>query len=141
MDEQTVSPSKAAAQQGIWFIFVGACAAATHFCSLFFLVQFQAIQPAWANVFAFLIAFIISFFGHFKLTFKTQIQQHNFAHSLFKWFASSILGFIINQSLFMLGLEIFGTTYYIVIWLVITVLVTLCTFVLAKFWAFKGQSQ
>ena len=57
---------------------------------------------------------------------------------LLKWFASSLLGFIANQSLFVLGLSWFGERYYIIIWLVVTGVITVMTFALGKLWAFKS---
>lgn len=137
--------------QALWFLAVGASAALTHFLVLVSIVNFTTLTPAWANVGAFLIAFIVSFFGHFYLTFKQSahstehIPNHNDKKSsnkplsaLVKWFSSSLAGFIANQSLFVLGLNWFGERYYILLWLLITGVITVMTFVLGKFWAFKS---
>lgn len=143
--------------QALWFLVVGASAALVHFLVLISIVNFTTVTPAWANVGAFLIAFVVSFFGHFYLTFKqseqlieknwhtsssienhTKSDKNRYISTLAKWFGSSAAGFIANQSLFVLGLNWFGEQYYILIWLIVTGVITVMTFVLGKFWAFKS---
>ncbi|MFC6204513.1 GtrA family protein [Psychrobacter urativorans] len=159
-----IAITQSASQQALWFLAVGASAALVHFLILISVVNFTTVSPAWANVVAFLIAFIVSFFGHFYLTFsqsnsstdkhssnnddyiknrRTSVNKtpSSWRHSLpilLKWFASSLLGFIANQSLFVLGLSWFGELYYIIIWLVVTGVITVMTFALGKLWAFKS---
>lgn len=138
--------------QALWFLAVGAIAALVHFLVLVSIVNFTTATPAWANVGAFLIAFVVSFFGHFYLTFKQSDHSNkNVQHknnnsnnkkrhlpALGKWFSSSAAGFIANQGLFVMGLRWFGEQYYIVIWLLVTGVITVMTFALGKFWAFKS---
>ena len=139
------------AMQALWFLAVGASAALVHFLVLVSIVNFTTATPAWANVGAFLLAFMVSFFGHFYLTFKQSEYsdksiQHNNNHihkkkhlpALGKWFSSSAAGFIANQGLFVLGLRWFGEQYYMLIWLLVTGVITVMTFALGKFWAFKS---
>lgn len=142
-------------QQALWFLVVGASAALVHFLVLVSIVSLTTITPTWANVMAFLLAFIVSFFGHFYLTFRqpsssdTQnnpnnkqttraFSWRNSLPTLLKWFASSAVGFAANQSLFVLGLNWFGERYYILIWIVVTGIITVMTFSLGKLWAFKS---
>lgn len=97
----------------------------------------------------------MSFLGHFYLTFRQpkpsfEHNKHNDNQNtqsaslrnslpvLAKWFASSAAGFIANQSLFVLGLNWFGERYYILIWLLVTGIITVMTFSLGKLWAFKS---
>src|SRR5699024_712066 len=140
----------------LWFLVVGASAALVHFLMLIGIVNFTATRPVWANVFAFLVAFIVSFIGHFYLTFRRPIpaiitSHSNQSHSdtrhrakrqtlktLIKWFVSSATGFMINQGLFVLGLNWLGERYYMLIWLVVTAIITVMTFALGKLWAFKS---
>lgn len=138
--------------QALWFLAVGASAALVHFLVLVSIVNFTTATPAWANVGAFLIAFVVSFCGHFYLTFKQSDHSNkNVQHknnnsnskkrhlsALGKWFSSSAAGFIANQGLFVMGLRWFGEQYYIVIWLLVTGVITVMTFALGKFWAFKS---
>ncbi len=138
-----IAMTQAASRQALWFLVVGASAAGVHFLVLISVVSLTAISPAWANVIAFLLAFIVSFLGHFYLTFNTSTTSTPYEdkqplQSLLKWFASSVIGFVANQGLFLLGLNWFGERYYIFIWLVITAIITVMTFALGKLWAFKS---
>lgn len=123
--------------QALFFAIVGACAALTHFAVLVLLVQWGGIVPFWANPLAFVCAFGVSFYGHLSWTFRTHTAQGHWLQSLWRWLLSSIGGFLLNQSLFAVGLSVFGQDNYRYIWFVVTLLVTLMTFALAKFWAFR----
>ena len=125
--------------QGLWFCITGSAAAATHFICLVALVHYINLAPQLANPIAFVFAFLISFFGHFRFTFR-QIDQ-NLLATLWRWLFTSILGFILNQLLFLLGLKLFGVHFYGVVWLVVTIVVTIITFILAKFWAFASKDK
>ena len=140
-----------ASLQALRFLVVGASAALVHFLVLISIVNLTAITPVWANVFAFLVAFVVSFLGHFYLTFKSSVSKYgnhqpSGSHknsndplsALGKWFGSSAIGFMVNQGLFVLGLRSFGEQYYILIWLIVTAIITVMTFALGKFWAFKS---
>ena len=128
-------------QQALWFLVVGTLAAGVHFLSLFTLVQVFHWSPAWANIGAFCIAFMVSFLGHYQLTFRKNTSQRSFLTSLWRWLTVSLAGFVLNQMLFTLGLRLFGQTAYIPVWLVVTLLVTVITFIFGKFWAFMHQEK
>jgi putative flippase GtrA len=133
-----------ASRQALCFLVVGACAALVHFLVLVSIVSFTSIAPAWANTIAFLVAFSVSFLGHFYLTFSKSDSSskyqpwHQSLPLLGKWFASSVAGFIANQALFLFGLNWFGERYYILVWIIVTGIITIMTFALGKFWAFKS---
>lgn len=131
--------NQSTSKQALWFLLVGASAAAVHFLVLVSVVSLSTISPAWANAVAFSVAFVVSFLGHFYLTFRTNTTNKTSAlPTLIKWFLSSIIGFLANQSLFVLGLSWFGERYYILVWLVVTGIITVMTFALGKLWAFKS---
>ena len=211
-DINTVS-SAAASRQALWFLIVGALAAGVHFVVLVVIVSTTTTTPVWANVMAFLVAFVVSFLGHYHLTFTQKAQAINSAvnndnntsaseanntdtlnvavctddikadhviscntnnntpslphhsdnittdshttpramrgthtptkpvsplYALLKWFASSALGFMANQALFVTGLHWLGAHYYMLVWLVVTGMITIMTFALGKLWAFKS---
>ncbi|MDO5769397.1 MAG: GtrA family protein [Psychrobacter sp.] len=130
--------------QLIKFLIMGGLAALVHFLVLYSAVSFFAITPIWANVIAFLIAFVVSFIGHLNVTFKTLNDQSGpnsepstIMPRLLKWFASSVAGFAINQSLFVLGISWLGDQYYLIVWFIVTAIVTVLSFLLGKLWAFK----
>ncbi len=138
-----IAMTQSASHQALWFLIVGASAAGLHFLVLVSVVSLTAIIPAWANVIAFLLAFVVSFLGHFYLTFNKSTTSSPYKdkqplQSLLKWFASSVIGFAANQGLFIVGLNWFGERYYIFIWLVVTAIITVMTFALGKLWAFKS---
>lgn len=125
--------------QLVKFIIMGSLAALVHLAVLYSAVTFLAIAPAWANAIAFLVAFVVSFIGHLKVTFKqSHLTQTTSVNSrLIKWFVSAVSGFILNQGLFLLGLAWLGESYYLLIWLVVTGIVTALSFLMGKLWAFK----
>ncbi|TXD97913.1 GtrA family protein [Psychrobacter frigidicola] len=155
MNNHTLKTASAS-KQALLFLVVGASAALVHFLVLISIVGNTSISPAWANVFAFLVAFVVSFVGHFYLTFRQPISnitnnkptnttidpyhstKKSTINTLIKWFASSAAGFIANQGLFVLGLNWFGERYYMLIWLIVTGVITVMTFALGKLWAFKS---
>lgn len=137
--EQQKARSVNLQKQGLFFFIVGSLTALVHFLSLIFFVQILDIHPNFANFFAFLIAFVFGFTGHFNFTFRSQSQKSEWKLKLGKWFASSVFGFALNQAMFASGIYLLGEKYYIFIWIVATALVTVCTFLLAKFWAFQAK--
>lgn len=140
MGQQQV-PVNALSRQASWFVLVGAAAAAVHFLMLLVLVRLGGIVPAWANVGAFAVAFCVSFGGHFRLTFHHHGTRRSWQSSLWRWLSSALLGFGLNQLLFVLGLHLFGQRWYVPVWLAVTLAVTVFTFVLGKFWAFGETDQ
>ena len=139
--EQQETRSVNIQKQGLFFLIVGSLTALVHFLSLIFFVQVFGVHPNFANFFAFLIAFAFGFTGHFNFTFNSNGQKSEWKSKLGKWFVSSVFGFALNQAIFVTGIYIFGKPYYIFIWSIATFLVTVCTFLLAKFWAFKGKDH
>lgn len=125
--------------EALWFGLVGGLAALTHVGSLFICVHFIHISPQYANILAFIFAFMVSFCGHYYLTFKATAKIWH--QALWRWFCSSVAGFVLNQLLFLYGLHLFGQDLYLWIWLVVTMLVTILSFLLGKFWAFRINKE
>ena len=69
-----------------------------------------------------------------------QISQ-NLLSILWRWLFTSILVFLLNQLLFLLGSKLFGIEAHGVIWFVVTIIVTILTFILAKFWAIRSKKK
>ena len=126
-------------KQLIKFIVMGSLAALVHLAVLYVAVTFLDIAPAWANALAFIVAFVVSFIGHLNVTFKENhlAQTASVSSRLLKWFMSAVTGFMLNQGLFVLGLEWLGESYYLLIWFIVTGIVTALSFLLGKLWAFK----
>lgn len=130
----------ALSRQALYFLLVGAAAAAVHLLALIGAVRLLGFSPAWGNLVAFVPAFAVSFAGHRRLTFR-HLQQRGWQASLWRWLLSSAGGFALNQLLFVVALAWLGAAAYVPVWLAVTVLVTLITFALGKFWAFgRGRA-
>jgi putative flippase GtrA len=125
-----------------WFGLVGLSAMLVHFLTVTTLFVPIGIAPLKANVLGFLVAFGVSYLGHSKLTFKkeTLLSRKEKVSEIIKFFGVAITGFLMNQALFfiLLSYTSLGLDFSLGITLV---LVSGLTFVLSKFWAFKGISE
>ena len=120
------------ARTGFWFGVVGVAAALTH-AAVFGLLK-SAVWPELANAAGFAVAFFVSFFGHRFLSFQdagTGLWQ-----SPRRFAATALLGFAVNEAVFVLLLRGFGWPSWPA--LIAALLVAAGqTFVLSRFWAFR----
>ncbi len=121
-----------AARTGLWFGVVGVAAALTH-AAVFGLLQ-SALWPELANAAGFAVAFFVSFFGHRFLSF--QDAGTGLWTSLRRFAATALLGFAVNEAVFVLLLRVFSWPSWPAL---IAALVVAAgqTFVLSRFWAFR----
>ena len=118
--------------QPLVFGLVGMCATLTHFCALLVLTQTLHWHPLLVNPIAFLIAFQISFLGHWHYTFR---RQKAWQHALPRFFITALIGLTTNQILFWYLLHQ-GQDYRIA--QAITLMtVAVLSFILSKYWSFK----
>src|SRR5580704_12729023 len=87
----------------IYFTAIGISAALIHILTVLCLVKYVQFSPLIANVFAFLLAFNLSFLGHKYLTFSNLHDQKELSLPHFFLVASS--AGIINELLYFLLLE------------------------------------
>jgi putative flippase GtrA len=123
---------------GFWFVLVGASAALTHM-AVFTLVLLlvPTLWPEIANVAGFLVAFLVSFVGHRRLSFQdagTSLMQ-----SFVRFAATAVAGFMTNETVFIVLFRVLGLPSWIALICGI-VLSALQTFVLSRFWAFKRSA-
>lgn len=120
-------------RQLFWFVVVGTISALVHWLVVVALVSQFSLSPLLANVGGWLIAFAVSFTGHYQLTFR----HHGTAAlaAMRRFFALSAAGFLINETAYALLLAYTTINYE---WLLAGVLigVAFLTFVASKFWAF-----
>lgn len=121
--------------QATRFFLVGLSATATHFFVFFILMRFE-INPLIANVFAFLIAFQVSFFGHFSWSFKDSDSPRRLAKQRF--FIISIGSFLVNEAM-LAGLLQWSTLGNEAALLIVLFSVAGATFLFSKFWAFSHK--
>jgi len=114
---------------------VGCTAALVNMLVVILLVETIDLAPLLANIFAFLIAFNVSYFGHAYWTFANIHAYHK--KSIPKFFLVASTSFILNEGLFFIFLSIFKF-YYILALLCVLIIVPLFTFIMSKFWAFHS---
>jgi putative flippase GtrA len=116
---------------------VGGVAAGVHLLVVMLAVELRQVPPAYANVIAFAVAFLVSYAGHRRYTFGAgRGVADSIADSIGKWLAVSIAGFLLNQALYVAALRLFPAWPYVVLLAGVTGLVALCSFFLGKLWAF-----
>lgn len=122
--------------QGWQFVLVGSCAAATHLAAVALLVRLTGMAPLAANVWAFLLAFVVSYNGHARLTFSRAHARGGAVAARF--FAVACLSFAANELLYAAALRWLGGHF---LWSLagVLALVAAGTFLLGKFWAFKAR--
>ena len=120
------------------FITVGCGSAATHWLVVVALVSALHIPPLFANILGWLVAFVVSFTGHYQLTFRH--QHAPIWQAARRFFLVSALGFAINETSYAVLLTT-TTIRYDILLAVILVAIAAMTFILGRFWAFRGAVQ
>jgi len=115
---------------------VGCSAAATHWLSAVICVAWFDIRPFIANFVGWSIAVVLSFLGHYFLTFKH--QEKTLFPAARRFLVISASGFAINELAFVVLLQATPIPYY---WLLAMILVVIAflTFVLSRYWAFRHK--
>ena len=123
---------------GFWFVLVGATAALTHMAVFALALHFfPPLWPELANLAGFLVAFLVSFVGHRRLSFQdagTSLMQ-----SFVRFAATAVAGFMTNEAVFIVLLRVLELPTWMALISGI-VLSALQTFVLSRFWAFKRNA-
>ncbi|WP_454785589.1 GtrA family protein [Legionella sp. WA2024007413] len=116
----------------IYFIGIGGSAALIHLFTVFNLVKFMHVQALIANIFAFLIAFNVSFLGHKYLTFA-QLHDEKIL-SLPHFFLVAVSAGLINEMLYFLLLRYTTLNYLFALFLVLGC-VSVYSFIISRVWA------
>jgi putative flippase GtrA len=119
-----------------WFIFVGCAAAAVHLGTVVLLVSGFGWLPLVANVVAWLVAFCVSFSGHWHLTFPHSGAP--MVRAIKRFFLISLTGFVINEAMYAVLLHFTGTQWYAVVLFFVLLAVAVMTYLLSSRWAFRG---
>lgn len=117
-----------------WFTLVGAAAAGVHYLAAVLMEGVLALEPATANLLAFMLAFPVSYFGHQKLSFTGNGSQHRQALPRFLLVACG--SFAANQLLLLSLLHYTPLPFWLALGLVMGI-VAVSTYVLSRHWAFK----
>jgi putative flippase GtrA len=120
--------------QLVRFGIVGLTGAALHFSIVVGLVQQLKMAPLVANVFAFLFAFQVSYWGHRCWTFRWTTASHRAA--LPKLLCVQLVNLAVNETLFFIFLSL-HYPYPVALIIVLTIL-PIFTFIFSKWWVFKA---
>ncbi|MAK55264.1 MAG: sugar translocase [Pusillimonas sp.] len=126
---------KSTLKQLVWFVAVGCSAAATHWLVVVAFVSGLHTAPLLANVIGWLVAFSVSFTGHYLLTFRH--QHAPLWQAVRRFFLVSALGFTVNEASYALLLSA-TTIRYDILLAFILIAIAVLTFILGRFWAFRG---
>ena len=127
---------RALLQQVSLFIAVGCAAAATHWSIAVASVEAFGAAPLLANLIGWLVAFIVSFSGHYRLTFRHSTTPWTIA--VRRFFFISAIGFVINESAYAWLLRVTAVRYDILLALILIGL-AVATFVTSRLWAFRHK--
>ena len=120
--------------QLIWFLLIGSAAAATHWLVTVIAVEFGHIRPDGANAIGWLIAFFVSFSGHYTRTFRHQTKT--LLAAIWRFWCVSAAGFLINELAFVTLLKYTLLPYYCLL-AIILISIAVLTFILSRYWAFN----
>jgi putative flippase GtrA len=124
------------ARQSFRFVAVGAAATLVHYVVALVLEGSGALGPMTANLAGFLVAFVVSFLGQWRWTFRE--ADAPLARALPSYFAVSLGSFGLNALLLKLLLT-WGVLPYAVALAVVLLLVAMGTFLLSRVWAFRSR--
>ena len=116
------------------FVVVGCAAAATHWLVAVACVQALGMAPLAANAAGWLVAFGVSFGGHYLLTFRHEAAP--LAAAAWRFFLISAAGFAINEATYAWLLAHTGLRYDVLLAGVL-ILVAGLTFLFSRYWAFR----
>ena len=116
---------------------LGLAATATHAMSLWILVESDALHASEATVVGFLVAFFVSYCGHFYFTF-----QSNEAHerALPRFALVAIVGVSLNWIVFFVAVDILIWHYWFA-FLIVIVTVPFLVFFMSKRFAFDPAKE
>lgn len=118
------------------FVLVGASAAMVHWLVVVLLVSGAAWTPLTANVIGWLVAFGVSYSGHYLLTFRA--FQSGVRSSLPRFFFLSAMGFTVNEASYAVLLKQTNLPYELLLGMIL-IGVAVLTFIFSRFWAFAAR--
>lgn len=115
------------------FLIVGGVATAVHMlaAALVFAI-YPGPSPYAANIIAFAVAFLVSFYGHRHITFQTRGSMRRFL-------LVAIGGFVANNAI-LAGLLTFGVDGLVAV-IIATACVPVLTYLASSLWAFKTKEN
>lgn len=118
--------------QALRFISVGGGATIVHVVAALFLNGVLAIAPLWANCFAFVLAWSVSYWGNWRWTFAAASAHRS---AMPRFLALSVCLFGINQAIVYVGTVVLGWPFWASMVLVLLIIPPL-GFLAGRLWAF-----
>jgi len=120
-----------------WFVATGCAAALTHWLVAVLCVREFGLDPLLANLAGWLVAFCVSFLGHYNFTFRH--QRGPWASAAWRFFVVSAVGFCVNELSYAYLLRATAVRYDLLLAMILIGLAML-TFILGRFWAFRHKA-
>ncbi|OHV13022.1 GtrA family protein [Kushneria phosphatilytica] len=131
MRAKIIATAKNDAAKPLRFMFVGGIATLVHMCVAAAVLSARPESSAFlANVIAFVVAFLASFYGHRHLTFSTRGSMRRF-------FIVAVAGFALNNVILSIGLALSAPKLIAII--IATAFVPVLTYLASSMWAFKKK--
>ena len=119
---------------------VGIAAAAVHVLMFTASIELAGLAPLVANFVAFAVAVVVSFFGHFRWTFRGHTAGDGWERqcaAFSRFVIVALTGFALNSLAVYVVVNLLAWPYYYAIILMIAAVPPL-VFALNKFWAFAA---
>jgi glycosyltransferase involved in cell wall biosynthesis len=119
------------------FGFVGTLATLVHTACFVMFIDLAGLPAVVANLAAFAIAFVVSFTGHFTLTFRDRSRRSSVAvrPAVLKFAVAALIGLTLNTAIAYGIVDLLGLSHYLAAALML-VIVPGVVFVLSRNWAF-----
>lgn len=121
-------------KQLLRFGLVGCTALGIHLLSVMMMVTTWGVPPLGANIIGFLLALQVSYWGHYKWTFTADHVPHKRAS--LRFFILAISNFCLNELMYTVLLQTTPLSYDTAL-LMVLIFISVSTFILSKFWAFR----
>ena len=121
-------------QQLMRFGIIGFGVLGAHLLLVMYFVKQWGVHPLNANILSFFFSIQLSYWGHYKWTFKADHISHKSASTRF--FVIACGTFILNEIMYAMVLQMTNLPYDVALFM-ISLLVATSRFFLAKFWAFR----
>ncbi len=121
-------------QQLIRFGIIGFGVLGAHVLLVMYFVKQWGIHPLNANILGFFISAQLSYWGHYKWTFKPENISHKSASARFLMITCGT--FVLSEIMYAIVLQMTNLSYDVALF-IISLLVAASRFFLAKFWVFQ----
>lgn len=123
------------------FLGVGVLATAVHLGGFVLFYEWLSISALAANFFAFAVAVVVSFIGHFAWTFREETRKlklHRAFPEFKKFILTALIGLLLNSTIAWVIVDLAGYDYRLAL-LPMGLAVPIVTFLLNQNWVFTRR--